>query len=412
MLLNYIWIGFFLIAFVVALSELIVTGDGSVFGAMTDALFAGAKTGFELSLGLAGVLALWQGLLKVGEKSGLVGALSKITAPFFTVLFPSVPKGHPAMGTMLMNFSANLLGLDNAATPLGLRTMQELQELNKKKEEASDAMIMFLCINASGLTIIPITIIMYRLQMGSAAASDIFLPILLATGASTLSAILLVAFKQKLNLFRLPFLLPMGILMTLVGLSFWGIRNISQEHLTELSTLISHVVLIGMVALLIGSGLFAQRNVYEDFIEGAKEGFGTAIKIIPYLVAILVAVGLFRASGALDWITKGISYGVGTIGGMDTAWVDALPTMLMKPLSGSGARGLMIEAMQNYGPDSFVGRLVCLVQGSSDTTFYIVSLYYGSVAIKRTRYTLGVSLIADLVGMVTSVALCYLFYAG
>ena len=316
------------------------------------------------------------------------------------------------MGTMLMNFSANLLGLDNAATPLGLRTMQELQELNKKKEEASDAMIMFLCINASGLTIIPITIIMYRLQMGSAAASDIFLPILLATGASTLSAILLVAFKQKLNLFRLPFLLPMGILMTLVGLSFWGIRNISQERLTELSTLISHVVLIGMVALLIGRGLFAQRNVYEDFIEGAKEGFGTAIKIIPYLVAILVAVGLFRASGALDWITKGISYGVGTIGGMDTAWVDALPTMLMKPLSGSGARGLMIEAMQNYGPDSFVGRLVCLVQGSSDTTFYIVSLYYGSVAIKRTRYTLGVSLIADLVGMVTSVALCYLFYAG
>ena len=410
MLLNYIWIGFILVAFAVALAQLLFSGDGAVFGAMMDALFAQAKTGFELSLGLAGVLTLWQGLLNVGEKSGLVGRMSRVTAPFFAVLFPSVPKGHPVMGTMLMNFSANLLGLDNAATPLGLQTMQDLQKLNKKKEEASDAMIMFLCINASGLTLIPITIIMYRLQMGSAAPSDVFLPILLATGASTLAAILMVAFKQRINLLKWAFLVPVLVLLGLVALGFWGIHNVSQERLTEVSTLVSHVVLLGMVALLVGSGLFARRNVYEDFIEGAKEGFGTAVKIIPYLVAILVAVGVFRASGALDWITRGISYGVGTLAGFDTSWVDALPTMLMKPLSGSGARGLMIEAMENFGPDSFAGRLVCLVQGSSDTTFYIVSLYYGSVAIRRTRYTLGVSLLADLVGMIASVALCYFFY--
>ena len=410
MFLNYLWVAFILVAFFVALADLLLTGSGTVFGAMTDALFEQAKTGFELSIGLAGILTLWQGLLNVGDKSGLVRRFARLTAPFFGVLFPSIPKGHPVMGTMLMNFSANLLGLDNAATPLGLQTMQDLQKLNARKEEASDAMIMFLCINASGLTLIPITIIMYRLQMGSAAPSDVFLPILLATGASTLAAILMVAFKQKINLLRLPFLLPMFVLMALVALGFWGIRSISQEQLTAISTSVSHVVLLGMVALLVGSGLLARRNVYEDFIEGAKEGFGTAVKIIPYLVAILVAVGVFRASGALDWITKGISYMAGVLGGMDTSWVDALPTMVMKPLSGSGARGLMIEAMQNYGPDSFVGRLVCLVQGSSDTTFYIISLYYGSVAIKKIRYTLGISLLADLVGMIASVSLCYFFY--
>ena len=411
MLLNYIWIAFLLVAFVVALVELLFTGSGAAFGAMTEALFAQAKTGFELSLGLAGILTLWQGLLNVGEKSGLVGRFARVTAPFFGVLFPSIPKGHPVLGTMVMNFSANLLGLDNAATPLGLQAMQDLQKLNVRKEEASDAMIMFLCINASGLTVIPITIIMYRLQLGSASPSDVFLPILLATGASTLAAIFMVAFRQRLNLFRLPFLLPLLVLIGLVALGFWGVQSVSQERLTEISGTVSHVALLGMVALLAGSGLFARRNVYEDFIEGAKEGFGTAVKIIPYLVAILVAVGVFRASGALDWLTRGISYGVETVAGLDASWVDALPTMLMKPLSGSGARGLMIEAMETFGPDSFVGRLVCLVQGSSDTTFYIVSLYYGSVAIRRIRYTLGVSLLADLVGMAASVSLCYFFYA-
>lgn len=412
MLLNYIWIGFFLVAFGVALLQLIFSGDGSAFGAMSDALFAQSKTGFELSLGLAGILTLWQGLLKVGERSGLVGTLSRWTAPFFGVLFPSVPKGHPVMGTMLMNFSANLLGLDNAATPLGLKAMQGLQELNPRKDRASDAMIMFLCINASSLTLIPITIIMYRLQLGSVAPSDVFLPILLATGASTFTAIMLVAFRQRINLLKLPFILPILLIVVLVLGAFYGMRGLSQERLTQISGLVSNLILIGMVALLVGSGLMKRRNVYEDFIDGAKEGFGTAVKIIPYLVAILVAVGVFRASGALDLLMQGVSWLVGAIGGLDTTWVDALPTMLMKPLSGSGARGLMLDAMQHFGPDSLVGRLVCVVQGSSDTTFYIVSLYYGSVVIKKTRYTLGVSLIADLVGMVAAVFLCYFFYAG
>lgn len=409
MLLNYIWIGFFLVAVLVAIVQSIMSGDAGVFNEMAGALFASAETGFKISLGLAGVLTLWQGLLRVGENSGLVGKIAKRTASFFQVLFPSLPKGHPVMGTMVMNFSANLLGLDNAATPLGLQTMQSLQELNKKKEEASDAMIMFLCINASGLTLIPITIIMYRIQLGSLSPADVFVPILLATGGSTLTAILLVALKQKLNLLKPAFLVPILIFLLLVGgIILWASR-VDQGTLSKYSTLVSHFILIGIVSIFILSGLLAKRNVYEDFIDGAKGGFDTAIKIIPYIVAILVAVGVFRASGAMDWMMQGMAYVVGLMG-VDTAWVDALPTMLMKPLSGSGARGLMIDAMSTYGPDSFVGRLVCLVQGASDTTFYILALYYGSVAIKRTRYTLGVSLIADLVGMILAVFFCYLFY--
>lgn len=409
MLLNYIWIGFFIAAFVVAIIQ-VCLGDGDVFARMVDSLFGSAQTGFEISLGLAGVLTLWQGLLKVGEQSGLVGSVAKRTSGFFAVLFPTVPKGHPVNGTMLMNFAANMLGLDNAATPLGLQTMTELQGLNKEKTTASDAMIMFLCINASGLTLIPLTIIMYRLQMGSTNASDVFLPILLATGASTLTAILLVAMKQKINLLKPAFLIPLFILLTFVGLGFWSAQSLSQKELTYYSTLISHIILISTVVLLIGSGAWAKRNVYEDFIEGAKDGFHTAVKIIPYIVAILVAVGLFRASGGLDYLMQGISYVVSALG-VDTAWVEGLPTMLMKPLSGSGARGLMLDTMKANGPDSFVGRLVCLVQGSSDTTFYILALYYGSVAIRKTRYTLGVCLIADFVGMVAATLLCYYFYA-
>lgn len=410
MLLNYIWIAFFLVGALVALIRVMTTGDGSIFSAMVDALFSAATTGFEISLGLAGVLTLWQGLLNIGEKSGLIGRFARVTAPFFHVLFPSLPKGHPVTGTMLMNFSANLLGLDNAATPLGLQTMRELQEENKQKDTASDAMIMFLAINASGLTLIPITIIMYRIQLGSASPADIFVPILLATGASTLAAILMVSFKQKINLFRKAFVIPLLIFLAIVVGIIWWTSSVDRETLTTQSTMISHLVLLSMVILFIGSGAFAKRNVYEDFIDGAKDGFKTAVTIIPYIVAVLVGVGIFRASGAMDWLMSGISYLVSLLG-LDTAWVNALPTMLMKPLSGSGARGLMIDAMETFGADSFVGRLACMVQGASDTTFYILALYYGSVSIKKTRYTLGVSLLSDLIGMISAVSIAYLFFA-
>lgn len=410
MLLNYIWIAFFLVGALVALIRVMTTGDGSIFSAMVDALFSAATTGFEISLGLAGVLTLWQGLLNIGEKSGLIGRFARVTAPFFHVLFPSLPKGHPVTGTMLMNFSANLLGLDNAATPLGLQTMRELQEENKQKDTASDAMIMFLAINASGLTLIPITIIMYRIQLGSASPADIFVPILLATGASTLAAILMVSFKQKINLFRKAFVIPLLIFLAIVVGIIWWASSVDRETLTTQSTMISHLVLLSMVILFIGSGAFAKRNVYEDFIDGAKDGFKTAVTIIPYIVAVLVGIGIFRASGAMDWLMSGISYLVSLLG-LDTAWVNALPTMLMKPLSGSGARGLMIDAMETFGADSFVGRLACMVQGASDTTFYILALYYGSVSIKKTRYTLGVSLLSDLIGMISAVSIAYLFFA-
>ena len=410
MLLNYIWVAFFLVGALVAIIRVVTTGDGTIFSAMVDALFSAATTGFEISIGLAGALTLWQGLLRIGEKSGLIGRFAQATAPFFHVLFPSIPKGHPVTGTMLMNFSANLLGLDNAATPLGLQTMRELQEVNGKKDTASDAMIMFLTINASGLTLIPITIIIYRIQLGSTSPADIFVPILLATGASTLAAILMVSYKQKINLLRKAFVIPLLLFLALVvGIIYWA-GSVDRATLTTQSTMVSHLVLLSMVVLFIGSGALAKRNVYEDFIDGAKDGFKTAVTIIPYIVAVLVGVGLFRASGAMDWLMGGVSYLVHLVG-LDTTWVDALPTMLMKPLSGSGARGLMIDAMETFGPDSFVGRLACMVQGSSDTTFYILALYYGSVSIKKTRYTLGVSLLSDFIGMIAAVSIAYLFYS-
>lgn len=410
MLLNYIWVAFFLIGILVGIIRVATSGDAALFSEMTAALFDSATTGFQISLGLAGVLTLWQGLLNVGEQSGLIGRLSRWTAPFFNVLFPTIPKGHPVTGTMLMNFSANLLGLDNAATPLGLQTMKELQLINKRKDTASDAMIMFLAINASGLTLIPITIIMYRYQLGSQSPADIFLPILLATGISTLVAISIVAFKQRINLLKLPFLVPVLLFILFMGFLLNYSVGENREALTHYSTLVSHLILLLVVALFIGSGLFAKRNVYEDFIEGAKGGFKTAVTIIPYIVAILVAVAIFRASGAMEWLTEGVAWLFRWIG-VDTAWVNALPTIIMKPLSGSGARGLMIDAMNTYGPDSFVGRLVCMVQGTTDTTFYILALYYGSVAITKTRYTLGASLIADAIGAIVAIFLAYIFFA-
>ena len=409
MVLNYIWIAFFLIAFVVAAGRLLLGGDTEVFTEIINASFASAKTGFEISIGLTGILSLWLGIMKIGERGGVIQAFARIASPVFSKLFTDLPKDHPATGSIFMNLSANLLGLDNAATPMGLKAMQELQMLNARKDEASNAMIMFLCINASGLTLIPITIMMYRAQLGAANASDVFLPIMLATFTSTLVAILAVCFKQRINILQrnlLLFFLGMGALIGGLVLLF---RSIEQEEVSLYSTLFANTLLFTIICGFIVCGMRKKINVYEAFIEGAKEGFKTAITIIPYLVAILVGIGVFRASGAMDFLIDGVRWGVGSLG-LNTDFVEALPTILMKPLSGSGARGMMLDAMNTYGADSFVGRLSCIVQGSCDTTFYVVALYYGSVGIKNTRYTVPCALLADLAGAIAAIAMAYLFF--
>lgn len=414
MILNYIWIGFFVLALIVCLFKLIFTGDLETLNEVSKALFSSATTAFELALGLSGILTLWMGLLKVGEKSGMVSALAKGTYPFFRVLFPSLPKDHPALGTIILNFSANLLGIDNAATPLGLETMKHLQKENSTTpDRISDAMIMFLCINASGLTLIPISILMYRTTMGAAVPTDVFIPIFIATAASTLFAICAVAYKQKISLFQRAFLIPLLILLFAIVLNFipWGgDGEVSGESLQKISALIANGIILSVVVIFLVYGLWKKLDVFSVFIEGAKEGFKTAINIVPYLVAILVGVAVFRASGGMDYIVSGIEASFRFFG-LPSDWVGALPTMLMKPLSGSGARGLMIDAMQNYGADSFVGRLACMCQGASDTTFYIIALYAGSVAIRNTRYTLGICLLSDFVGMIVSVLCAYFFFA-
>lgn len=409
MVLNYIWIAFFLIAFVVAAGRLLLGGDTEVFTEIINASFASAKTGFEISIGLTGILSLWLGIMKIGERGGVIQAFARIASPVFSKLFPDLPKDHPATGSIFMNLSANLLGLDNAATPMGLKAMQELQMLNARKDEASNAMIMFLCINASGLTLIPITIMMYRAQLGAANASDVFLPIMLATFTSTLVAILAVCFKQRINILQrnlLLFFLGMGALIGGLVLLF---RSMEQEEVSLYSTLFANTLLFSIICGFIVCGMRKRINAYEAFIEGAKEGFKTAITIIPYLVAILVGIGVFRASGAMDFLIDGVRWGVGSLG-LNTDFVEALPTILMKPLSGSGARGMMLDAMNTYGADSFVGRLSCIVQGSCDTTFYVVALYYGSVGIKNTRYTVPCALLADLAGAIAAIAMAYLFF--
>ncbi len=410
MVLNYIWIAFFLIAFVVAAGRLLLGGDTEVFTEIINASFASAKTGFEISIGLTGILSLWLGIMKIGERGGVIQAFARIASPVFSKLFPDLPKDHPATGSIFMNLSANLLGLDNAATPMGLKAMQELQTLNARKDEASNAMIMFLCINASGLTLIPITIMMYRAQLGAANASDVFLPIMLATFTSTLVAILAVCFKQRINILQrnlLLFFLGMGALIGGLVLLF---RSMEQAEVSLYSTLFANTLLFTIICGFIVCGMRKKINVYEAFIEGAKEGFKTAITIIPYLVAILVGIGVFRASGAMDFLIDGVRWGVGSLG-LNTDFVEALPTILMKPLSGSGARGMMLDAMNTYGADSFVGRLSCIVQGSCDTTFYVVALYYGSVGIKNTRYTVPCALLADLAGAIAAIAMAYLFFS-
>lgn len=409
MVLNYIWIAFFLIAFVVALCKLVIGGDTEVFTQIINASFASAKTGFEISLGLTGILSLWLGIMKIGEKGGVIQSFARLAAPVFSKLFPGIPKDHPVTGSIFMNLSANLLGLDNAATPMGLKAMQQLQELNAEKDSASNPMIMFLCINASGLTLIPITIMMYRAQMGAANPSDIFLPIMLATFTSTLVAILAVCIKQRINILQRNLLLFFGGLALFIGGLVWLFNSLEQEQVSLYSTLFANTLLFTIICGFIISGIRKKINVYDTFIEGAKEGFKTAVTIIPYLIAVLVAIGIFRASGAMDFLIDGIRMGISATG-LDTKFVEGLPTMLMKPLSGSGARGMMLDAMNTYGADSFVGRLSSIVQGSSDTTFYVVALYYGSVGIRNTRYTVQCSLLADLAGAIAAVAMTYLFF--
>ena len=410
MVLNYIWIAFFLIAFVVALGKLIFAGDTVVFTDIINATFDSAKSGFEISLGLTGILSLWLGIMKIGEKGGVIQSFARLAAPVFSKLFPDIPKGHPATGSIFMNFSANLLGLDNAATPMGLKAMQQLQEFNTDKESASNPMIMFLCINASGLTLIPITIMMYRAQLGAANPSDVFLPIMLATFTSTLIAILAVCIKQRINILQKNLLLFFGGMAAFIGGLVWLFNSLEQEQVSLYSTVFANTLLFTIICGFIVSGVRKKINVYDTFIEGAKEGFKTAITIIPYLIAVLVAIGVFRASGAMDFVIGSIRTGVEAVG-LNADFVGGLPTILMKPLSGSGARGMMLDAMRTYGADSFVGRLSSIVQGSADTTFYVVALYYGSVGIRNTRYTVQCSLLADLAGAIAAIALTYLFFA-
>ncbi len=409
MVLNYIWIAFFLIAFVVATGRLLIGGDTTVFTNIINSSFEAAKTGFEISIGLTGILSLWLGIMKIGEKGGVIQAFARWAAPVFSKLFPEIPKDHPVTGSIFMNLSANLLGLDNAATPMGLKAMQQLQDLNPEKERASNSMVMFLCINASGLTLIPITIMMYRAQLGAASPSDVFLPIMLTTFTSTLVAILAGCLKQGISILQRNLLLFWGGMGLLIGGLIMLFHSMEQEQVSLYSTLFANTLLFAIMCGFLWSGVRKRINVYDAFIEGAKEGFQTAITIIPYLVAILVGIGVFRASGAMDFLIEGVRMGVAAVG-LNTDFVEALPTMLMKPLSGSGSRGMMLDAMNTYGADSFVGRLASIVQGSCDTTFYVVALYYGSVGVRNTRYTVQCALLADLAGAIVAIAMAYLFF--
>jgi spore maturation protein SpmA len=409
MVLNYIWIAFFLIGFVFALIQLIFNGDTQVFNRIVESTFTSARTGFEVSLGLTGVLTLWMGLLRVGESGGVVKLLSRAIGPLFSRLFPSLPKGSPAYGSMMLNVAANMLGLDNAATPMGLKAMKEMQEANPDKDTASDAQIMFLVLNASGLTIIPVTIMVYRAQLGAANPADVFIPILIATFFATLAGLISVAIAQKINLLNRVVLAYLGGLTAIVVGIVWYFSTLPEDKINTVSTFIANFILFAIIISFIVLALIKKVNVYEAFIEGAKEGFTTAVRIIPYLVAILVAIGVFRASGAMDMLVDGIAGLAGWLG-LDTSFADALPTAIMKPLSGSGSRGMMIDAMKTHGADSFVGRLASCFQGSTDTTFYVLAVYFGSVGIKKTRYAVLCGLAADLTGTIAAILIAYLFF--
>lgn len=409
MALNYVWIAFFLIAFVVALFKLIFLGDHQIFQEIINGTFDTAKSGAEISLGLIGLMSFWLGIMKIGEKGGMISIFARIVGPFFNKLFPEIPKNHPALGSVLMNFSANMLGLDNAATPVGLKAMKELQELNPHKDTASNAQIMFLVLNASSLTLLPISIMAYRKEAGAADPSDIFIPILLATFFSTLVGLIITAIYQGINLLNRVVLTYIGSLTALVGGLLYYFSTLAQEEINLISQVASNVILFSVIVSFIALAFYRKVNVFESFIEGAKEGFEVAVKIIPYLVGILVAVGVFRASGAMDYLVQGVSFVVRSFG-MDTRFVEALPVAFMKPMSGSGARGLMVDLMQARGADDFASRVACVIQGSTETTFYVLAVYFGSVAIKKTRHALPAALLAELAGVIAAIIVAYIFF--
>ena len=409
MVLNYIWIGFIIIAFVIALAKLVFLGDVTVFPALIDSTFASSKTAFEISLGLTGVLSLWLGIMKIGERGGVVNVLARALSPVFTRLFPDIPKGHPVTGAIFMNIAANMLGLDNAATPLGLKAMEQLQTLNPNKETATNPMIMFLVLNTSGLTLIPISIMVYRAQLGAAQPTDVFIPILLATFFSTVAGIIITSIYQRINLLNRTMLLTLGGMALVVGAIIWGFGQLDKDQMNIVSTSVANILLMTIIVAFVLAGMKHHINVYDAFVEGAKEGFTTAVRIIPYLVAILVAIALFRASGAMDMLINGVATLVKALGG-NSDFVGALPTALMKPLSGSGARGMMVDAMTTYGADSFVGRLSCIFQGSTDTTFYILAVYFGSVGIRNMRHAVPCGLLADFAGVIAAIGIAYLFF--
>lgn len=409
MALNYIWIAFIIIAFFVALIQLIFFGNTAIFNEILQSIFGSAKSGFEISLGLTGILTFWMGILKVAEHGGALKVLSRMVAPFFTRIYPEIPKDHPALSSIFLNMSANMLGLDNAATPMGLQAMKEMQELNPKKDTASNPMIMFLVLNTAGIVLVPMTVMMYRTQLGAVNPADVFLPIIVATLCAFITGLITVSIIQKINLFNR---VVMGVLFGLIGFVIglvYFFSTLSQEQITAYSSFAAAFVILSIIVTFVMMAVKKKVNVYNSFIEGAKEGFQVAVGIIPYLVAILVAIGMFRASGALDLMIDGIRYLV-ALTGVNTDFVEALPTAFMKPLSGSGARGMMIETMSKYGADSFVGRLSCIIQGSTDTTFYILAVYFGSVKITNTRYAVVTGLFADFVGITAAVLLGYLFF--
>lgn len=407
MVLNYIWITFFIVGFIVALIQLIFFGNTDIFPQIMQGIFSDAKNGFEISLGLTGVLSLWLGFMKIGEKGGVINFLAKITAPFFRKIFPDIPKDHPVYGTIMLNIAANMLGLDNAATPMGLKAMNEMQEFNKKKDTATNSQIMFLVLNTSGLTLIPTTIFVYRAQAGAIDPTDVFLPILFATFFSTLIGFLCVAIVQKINILDKTIMAYLGTLTAIIiGLLVY-LKSLPSDDLKIISSVIGNLILFSIIISFIIAGVIKHVNVFDAFVEGAKDGFGVAIKIIPNLIAILVAIGVFRTVGGLDIITDSIAWCVNAVG-LDTEFVPALPTAFMKPLSGSGARGMMIDAMNTYGPDSFVGKLACIFQGSTDTTFYVIAVYFGSVGIRKTRHAVGCGLVADFAGIIAAIIIAYI----
>lgn len=409
MVLNYIWIAFFVIAFLIAVAKLVFLGDMDVFPGIMNSTFDAAKTAFEISLGLTGMLAFWLGMMKIGEKGGLINTLARLLSPVLVKLFPDIPKNHPAFGNMFMNMAANMLGLDNAATPLGLKAMESLQELNKKKDTASNPMIMFLVLNTSGLVIIPVSILAFRAKAGAAQPTDVFIPILLATFVATLVGVVITSLYQRINLFNRTMMLTLGGAIAFFAAIVWGCSRMDKDTMNVVSTCVANVMLFTIIIIMLWSGIRKRINVYDAFIEGAKEGFQTAVRIIPYLVAILVSISVFRASGAMGWLVGGVKWTVGAMG-CSSEWVDALPTAIMKPLSGSGARGMMVDAMSNFGADSFVGRLSCILQGSTDTTFYILAVYFGSVGISKTRHAVPCGLMADVAGSIAAVLIAYMFF--